>query len=234
MLTHLSLVAVLTVAVIGWTGLAATAALQLRNPPGARCLRDVAETRPEQLAPLDDTVRRYAAEINEAAARFGLPPELVRAVIRVESVFDPHAVSRKGARGLMQLMPRTAFLVGVRDPLDPRQNIHGGARHLRGLITRYGGDLPLALAAYNAGTGPVAWHRGIPPYPETQQYVRQILSLLDRHRPDAFPPSRRPGFRLFSELLSLPWLAHGSGGNPAGCLRYLPNRTFPTGPQRIV
>ena len=226
--------AILTVAVIGWTASAATAALQLANPPGALCLRGVAETRPEQLAPLNDKVRRYAAEINEAAARFGLPPEVVRAVIRVESEFVPHAVSRKGARGLMQLMPRTAFLVGVRDPLDPRQNIHGGTRHLRGLITRYDGDLPLALAAYNAGTGAVAWHRGIPPYPETQQYVRQIISLLDRHRPGGFPPSRRPDFRPFNHLLSLPWPARGSGGNPAGCLRYLPNGTFPTGPLRIV
>jgi len=223
--TRLSRVAILTVAVIGWTGSAATAALQVANPPGALCLRGVAEPRPD---------RRYAAEINEAAARFGLPPEVVRAVIRVESEFVPHAVSRKGARGLMQLMPRTAFLVGVRDPLDPRQNIHGGTRHLRGLITRYDGDLPLALAAYNAGTGAVAWHRGIPPYPETQQYVRQILSLLDRRRPGGFPPSRRPDFRPFNHLLSLPWPAHGSGGNAAGCLRYLPNGTFPTGPLRIV
>ena len=218
-------VAILRLVVIGWTGSAATGALQVANPRGAFCLRGVAETRPEL---------RYAAEINEAAARFGLRPEVVRAVIRVESAFVPHAVSRKGARGLMQLMPHTAFLVGVRDPLDPRQNIHGGTRHLRSLITRYDGDLPLALAAYNAGTGAVAWHRGIPPYPETQQYVRQILSLLDRHRPSGFPPSRRPDFRPFNHLLSLLWPARGSGGNPAGCLRYLPNGTFPTGPLRSL
>lgn len=228
------LLAILTVAVIGWTGSAATAALQHANPPGALCLRGVTEARSEPLAPLNDKARRYAAEINEAATRFGLPPELVRAVMRVESAFDPHAVSRKGARGLMQLMPRTAFLVGVRNPLDPRQNIHGGARHLRGLITRYDGDLPLALAAYNAGTGAVAGYRGIPPYPETQQYVRQILSLLDSHRPGGFPPSRRPDFRPFNDLLSLPRPAHRSGGSPADCLRYLPNQTFPTNPPRII
>ncbi len=120
---------------------------------------------------------RYAEEINDAANRYAVDPGLVHSVIRVESAFNPWAVSRKGAKGLMQLMPQTAFSLGVRDTFDARQNIDGGVRHLRGLIDRYGGNLPLALAAYNAGAQAVDWYRAIPPYPETQQYVRRILSL---------------------------------------------------------
>ena len=120
---------------------------------------------------------RYAEEIGEAANRYGVDPGLVQSVIRFESAFNPWAVSRKGARGLMQLMPQTASSLGVRDTFNPRQNIDGGVRHLRGLIDRYGGNLPLALAAYNAGAQAVDLYRGIPPYPETQLYVRRILSL---------------------------------------------------------
>jgi soluble lytic murein transglycosylase-like protein len=120
---------------------------------------------------------RYAQEIVDAADRYGLDPSLVRSVIRVESAFNPWAVSRKGAQGLMQLMPKTASSLGVRDAFNPAQNIDGGVRHLRSLIDRYGGNLLLALAAYNAGAQAVDWYRGIPPYPETQQYVRRILSL---------------------------------------------------------
>lgn len=120
---------------------------------------------------------RYADEIYAAATRYGVDPELVQSVIRVESAFNPWAVSRKGAKGLMQLMPRTASSLGVRDTFNPRQNVDGGVRHLRGLIDRYGGNLPLALAAYNAGAQAVDWYRGVPPYPETQLYVRRILSL---------------------------------------------------------
>jgi soluble lytic murein transglycosylase-like protein len=122
-------------------------------------------------------VSRYGAEIDEVATRHGVSPALVRALIRVESGFNPWAVSSKGAQGLMQLMPRTAMSLGVRDAFDPRQNIDGGVRHLRYLIDRYPGNLPLALAAYNAGEGAVDRHGGIPPYQETQQYVRKVLEL---------------------------------------------------------
>jgi hypothetical protein len=121
------------------------------------------------------TRARYTPEIREIAERYGMDPVLVEAVIRVESAFNPLAVSRKGARGLMQLMPSTASALGVQDSFDPRQNIDGGVRHLRALIERYNGDLPLALAAYNAGEGAVETHGGIPPFPETQQYVRKVL-----------------------------------------------------------
>jgi soluble lytic murein transglycosylase-like protein len=120
--------------------------------------------------------QRYAAEIAEVAGRYGVPQRLVEAVIRVESAFNPAAVSRKGARGLMQLMPGTASVLGVRDAFNPRQNIDGGVRHLRGLMDRYPNNLPLAIAAYNAGEQAVDWYRGIPPYPETRQYVQKVLS----------------------------------------------------------
>ena len=107
---------------------------------------------------------RYEAEIKAAAERYGVPERLVQAVIRVESAFNPRAVSVKGAQGLMQLMPETATMLGVRNSFDPQQNIDGGVRHLRGLIDRFGNDLPLALAAYNAGEKAVLAYRGIPPY----------------------------------------------------------------------
>ena len=128
----------------------------------------------------DWTARRqgpYRDTVAEAAARYAVPERLIWAVIRVESGFDPRAVSRKGARGLMQLMPETATTLGVRDPFDPRQNIHGGTRHLRAMMDRFGHDLPLAVAAYNAGERPVVQYGGIPPYPETRDYVAQVLRL---------------------------------------------------------
>ena len=120
----------------------------------------------------------YVSDSNlDIAGRYGLSPSLVESVIRVESAFNAAAVSRKGAQGLMQLMPRTATSLGVRNAFDPKQNIEGGVRHLRYLIDRYPGNLPLALAAYNAGAGAVDTYRGIPPYPETQDYVRKILQI---------------------------------------------------------
>jgi soluble lytic murein transglycosylase-like protein len=116
--------------------------------------------------------------IRVAAERHGVSEQIVSAVIRVESGFNARAVSPKGARGLMQLMPGTAAILGVRDSFDPASNIDGGVRHLRGLLDRYGNNLSLALAAYNAGEGAVNTHGGIPPYPETQAYVGRILSLV--------------------------------------------------------
>jgi len=125
---------------------------------------------------LPDAVRtRYGEEIREIAARHGVNADLVEAVIRVESAFNPRAVSNKGAQGLMQLMPRTASALGVRNVFDPYQNIDGGVRHLRYLLDRYPGNVSLALAAYNAGEKAVDYHRGIPPYAETTQYVQRIL-----------------------------------------------------------
>lgn len=120
----------------------------------------------------------YAKEIREAAERYGVGEDLIKAVIRVESGFNHRAVSPKGARGLMQLMPGTASMLGVRDSFDVRQNIDGGVRHLRGLIERFGSDLKLALAAYNAGEQAVINHRGVPPYRETRDYVTRIMGLV--------------------------------------------------------
>ncbi len=120
---------------------------------------------------------RYADEIEAAALRHGVDRALVQSLIRVESAFNPWAVSPKGAQGLMQLMPQTASALGVRDAFDPRQNIDGGVRHLRYLIDRFPGNLSFAVAAYNAGESAVTTYRGVPPYAETQAYVRKVLDL---------------------------------------------------------
>ena len=120
------------------------------------------------------------AVIEDAARKEGFTPDLLRAVINRESGFDPCAVSDKGALGLMQLMPETAEALGVTDVFDPEQNVRGGARYLGELLERYGGDLVLALAAYNAGPGRVARYDGLPPIPETIDYVRDILKDLEK------------------------------------------------------
>jgi transglycosylase-like protein with SLT domain len=116
--------------------------------------------------------------IDEAAARHHVDPNLVRALVKVESNFNPRAVSSKGAIGLMQLMPATARLYDVRNPYDPAQNVDAGVRHLKGLLDNFKGDVPLSLAAYNAGQGAVERNGGIPPYTETRNYVKRITSLM--------------------------------------------------------
>jgi len=118
----------------------------------------------------------YDGIIDRAAARNGLDPALIGAVVRQESGFRADAVSPAGAQGLMQLMPSTAKELGVADPFDPRENVEGGARLLRSLIDLYDGRLDLALAAYNAGPAAVDRYGGVPPYPETRSYVSSILS----------------------------------------------------------
>ena len=107
----------------------------------------------------------------------GVDPKLVDALVRVESAYDPNAVSRRGAMGLMQLMPATAQRLGVDDPFDPEKNVRGGVREFSRLLDQYSGNLQFALAAYNAGEGAVARYRGVPPYTETRNYVSRILSI---------------------------------------------------------
>lgn len=151
--------------------------------------------------------------INAAAGKQMLSPALLRSVIRHESGFRPCAVSVKGAQGLMQLMPATAEHLGVYDPFDPKQNIEGGAAFLRQLLNRYGGDLKLALSAYNAGTRRVEAYGGIPNLVETQNYVAGILGDLGiadeepaamEDEPVAQPdPPKKTDFRRVTLQLSL-------------------------------
>lgn len=160
------------------------------NVPVEAAFELVLESPPEPTAgggeaslrvPLELINRRAAAYehiIREAAEANALEPELLRAVISVESAFNPRAVSKAGARGLMQLMPQTAKRFGVRDSFDPRQNIHGGARYLRVLVERFASNMELVVAAYNAGENAVErYGRSIPPYRETRQYVPRVLNL---------------------------------------------------------
>ena len=119
----------------------------------------------------------YDAYIREAARLYQIPEALVRAVIRVESNFDPRAVSRANAQGLMQLIPATAERMLVSDPFDARQNVLGGTRYLRVLANLFNGNLQLTLAAYNAGPNAVIRYRGIPPFEETQLYVTKVLQF---------------------------------------------------------
>jgi soluble lytic murein transglycosylase-like protein len=123
-------------------------------------------------APAGTDVRTLVAD---TARKHGLDPDLVLALVAVESGFRPDAVSPKGARGLMQLMPGTAAELGVTDAFDPAQNVEGGIRYLKRLIDLYDGDLRKALAAYNAGAGAVARHGGVPPYKETREYVERVM-----------------------------------------------------------
>lgn len=122
----------------------------------------------ERAKPLHDIITRHAK-------MHGVPAALIRAVMRVESCFDPRAVSRLGARGVMQLMPATASELGVRDSFNAEQNIGGGVRYLRKLLQRFNNDARLAVAAYNAGPEAVTKHGGIPPFPETKRYVERVF-----------------------------------------------------------
>ena len=124
----------------------------------------------------------FRGTINTAASSYGVDPALVRAVIHAESAFKPNAKSRMGALGLMQLMPGTASDMGVADPLSPEENIHGGVRYLAWLLQKNNGNTVLATAAYNAGPAAVERHNGIPPYEETETYVRRVKILHGRYR----------------------------------------------------
>jgi len=139
------------------------------------------------------TAAEVDAAIEQAAARHNVDPNLVRSVVKVESNFNPNAVSRKGAMGLMQLMPATARSLNVSNPFDPQQNVDAGVRHLKQLLESYNGDVRLSLAAYNAGAGAVSRSAGVPRYRETRNYVRRITELYagaNGGTPISFSPSR--------------------------------------------
>ncbi len=124
----------------------------------------------------------FDEHIRQAATLYQIPEALIRAVIKVESNYDPFAVSPANARGLMQLIPSTAERMMVQDVFDPRQNIFGGVRYLRILANMFNGDLELTVAAYNAGENAVIRHGGIPPFPETQMYVREVVRYYRLYR----------------------------------------------------
>jgi soluble lytic murein transglycosylase-like protein len=115
--------------------------------------------------------------VHNISREHGVDPKLVDALVRVESSYDPNAVSHRGAMGLMQLMPETARRLDIDDPFDPEKNVRGGVKEISRLVDQYSGNLQLALAAYNAGEGAVARYRGVPPYAETRDYVSRILTL---------------------------------------------------------
>ncbi len=125
---------------------------------------------------------KYQAYIRSASEQYGVDPALVEAVIQAESGFDPHAVSSKGATGLMQLMADTASQYEVHDRHDPKENINAGVQHLGRLMKQFEGNIPLVVAAYNAGATAVIVHNGIPPWPETRNYVNKVLDFHSRYR----------------------------------------------------
>lgn len=155
-----------------------------QKTPGSKLYQKAASKAPVFL-PADTSPERYTRYdtwIREAATLYQIPEALIRAVIRVESDFDPRAVSPANARGLMQMIPETAERMLVTDVFDPRQNIFGGVRYLRVLANTFNGDLALTVAAYNAGEGAVMRHGGIPPYPETQDYVTKVIGYYRQYR----------------------------------------------------
>lgn len=156
---------------------------------------DVARFEPEDTftpAPAGDaTTVPFAAQIRAAASQNGVDAELVSSVIAAESNFNSRAVSPKHAMGLMQLMPRTAAHLAVRNPFDPAQNINAGTRYLKQLLEQYHGNLSLALAAYNAGPAIVTQYGGVPPFPATQHYIRSVKKKLSASQ-SAITPSLAP------------------------------------------
>jgi len=127
-------------------------------------------------------IRDYEGIITQASKQFGLEPSLVKAVIKAESGFDHDAVSHKGAQGLMQLMPETASTLNVQDPFNPEENIFGGTRYLSMMMRRFNNDKRLAVAAYNAGPEAVDNHNGIPPYAETQNFVKRVMVYYQQYK----------------------------------------------------
>jgi soluble lytic murein transglycosylase-like protein len=176
--------------VTGYEILGRSYRLHLRGGVAEVPVQDIVAIEPEEIftpstEPLSEKTP-FQRLIHDAAARYNLDPTLIHSVIAIESNFDPKAVSPKNARGLMQLMPRTAELMGVKDSFDPGQNIDGGAHYLSDLLKKYRNDLTLALAAYNAGPDSVdKYGRRVPPYLETMKYVQRIAKTYAKLKADA-------------------------------------------------
>jgi soluble lytic murein transglycosylase len=128
------------------------------------------------------STEKYDSLISDASERHGVSFPLLKAIIKAESDFDPHAVSKKGATGLMQIMPENFKPLGIRDPFDPRENINAGARYFKQMYDRFKGKLALSLAAYNAGPTAVDRYKTIPPYEETEEYVRRVLKYYYNYK----------------------------------------------------
>jgi hypothetical protein len=193
---------------------------QVTTPPPAEVV-ELEESEADD--PRRPSVAEIMADIEAVAAKHRVPPRLVAAIVAVESEFNPRAVSRKGAQGLMQLMPATAASVAVQDSFDARENIEGGVRHLRVLMDRYHNDLPVVLAAYNAGDRAVLAHQGVPPYRETRQYVIRVLRRYDRDAAQA--AARRiygggPATRKRSEPAMVKARLASYDGTVPGVVRY--------------
>ncbi len=152
----------------------------MRTPPARKARPGVTPIMPRDTDP--GRFSRFDAHIREASRLYAIPDPLIRAVIHVESNYDPRVVSHCGAQGLMQLMPETGRRMGVRDPFNPRQNILGGTRYLRYLANIFNGDLVLTIAGYHAGENAIIRYRGVPPYETTQRYVPAVLRHYYRYR----------------------------------------------------
>ena len=180
-------------------------AVGVRAPVGSSAFSDTLRSR----AALSSGSADLDAIFEAAGHKHNISPDLLKAVAKVESSFRPNVVSKQGAMGIMQLMPNTAKYLGVTDPFDPEQNIMGGAKYLREQIDRFGGDIRLALAAYNAGWPAVKKHGGIPPFKETQNYVPKVLGYYHGGNISAgsvnftgFGASGAGGSAAFNEALS--------------------------------
>jgi len=165
------------------TGLSLAGALHHRGGPDPLSRATTTEEAratppPEKPDDATDALSPFEGIIHEAATRYGVDPDLVRAVIRTESNFNPLAKSHAGAKGLMQLMPKLAKELGITNPFDPRENVLGGTKYLSKLLDRHDGNVSLALASFNAGPRNVARYKGIPPFKETRGYVKKITGLL--------------------------------------------------------
>ncbi len=201
----------------GWgsdTALAQTSILRYQGPdgrlyftnlPSSPVSRPTVVTRPTLAARLA-LQAPLVPMIHRLSHQYSVDPRLVQAIITVESNFDPYAVSRAGAQGLMQLMPDTAARYRVADPFDPQANIEGGVRYLRDLFRMFPGDIRHVLAAYNAGEGTVQQYGGIPPYPETQRYVERVLTLYSAAPP--MPQGKLYRYRTASGSILLTDVQH--------------------------